>query len=194
MSLESAQSLEETIIDERQAVTKPTTSISCPACEKNNGFENSFCEGCGYPLQGTEAQQKVFMYQRSYKHLDLHEVNKKIEKATNSLYALAAFSVISGILFYAATPEENNPLPVLIANMVLSAIYLTLALFSKKQAVAAIVSGLSLFVVVQLLNMILEPASIVRGIIFKIAIFIYLIKGVQSAFEAQKIKRQLNVE
>jgi hypothetical protein len=83
---------------------------------------------------------------------------------------------------------------VLTTNLVLAAIYLGLALWSKKQAVAAILSGLILFSVIQVVNMIVDPSTIVKGIIVKVAVIIYLIKGVQSAFDAQKIKKELNLK
>jgi hypothetical protein len=36
--------------------------------------------------------------------------------------------------------------------------------------------------------------NLVRGIIWKILIIGYLIKGMKSAFDAQKIKKELNLE
>jgi hypothetical protein len=41
--------------------------------------------------------------------------------------------------------------------------------------------------------MIDDPVNIVKGIILKVIVIIYLVKGLQSAIEAEKIKKEHNL-
>ena len=201
MSLDTNKNTEENVSSTHLSVVRSDTDAfeltvmaPCDCCQHQPAPGDAFCESCGYPLNGNEDERNSFISDRNYKHLELAEIDTKVRKATNSLYVLAAFTVVMGIIYYAATAEYANPLSVLTTNLVLAAIYLGLALWSKKQAVAAILSGLILFSVIQVVNMIVDPSTIVKGIIVKVAVIIYLIKGVQSAFDAQKIKKELNLK
>jgi ABC-type enterobactin transport system permease subunit len=62
-----------------------------------------------------------------------------------------------------------------------------------KKPVAAIISGMVSFVLVQLLAVFEDPTNVYKGIIIKIIIIGYLVKGLQSAFEAEKIRKQHNI-
>ncbi|MEO6454209.1 MAG: hypothetical protein ABIN97_09065 [Ginsengibacter sp.] len=170
-----------------------TTITTCFSCGNNISHDDVYCTNCGYPLQGTIEERDQFMNNRNYKHMELHEMNRKIKSGTTTMYVLAGFCVIGGVIFYAVTSELENPMAVLIMYLVLAAIYVGLALWSKKQPLPAIVSGLILYIIVQLLAMIEDPMNIVKGIIFKIIIIVYLIKAVRSASDAQRIKKELNL-
>ena len=201
MNLDRTKNTEENISSTHLSVVRaevganeiPLATTVCFSCQHQPAPGDAFCESCGYPLKGSEDEKNTFVSNRNYKHLELAEIDSKVRKATNSLYVLAAFTVFMGIISYTASAEYTNPLSVLITSLVLAALYLGLALWSKKQAVAAILSGLILFSVIQVVNMIADPSTIFKGIIVKVAVVIYLIKGVQSAFDAQKIKKELNL-
>ena len=109
------------------------------------------------------------------------------------MYVLAVLSLIIGAVYYGVTSEVKNSMAVLITYLVLAALYVGLAVWSKKQPLPAMISGLALYIIVQLLGMIDDPTSIVKGIIFKIVITVYLVKAVRSAADAQRIKKELNL-
>jgi hypothetical protein len=189
-------SIEESIqsIEDASIVIQSNTSTTCYVCEKQPSSDDLFCSNCGYPLQGTEDEQNDFVSNWNFKHFELEEMNRKVQKATNSLYVLAGLSFISAFIFYGIASEGSNPMPVVITTFILSTIFLGLAFWSKKQPVAAIISGLSLYLIVQILGMIEDPWSLFSGAIVKVFIIIFLLKGLRSAFDAQKIKKQLNLD
>ena len=77
--------------------------------------------------------------------------------------------------------------------LILAILFLCLGGYSRKKPLACIICGLSLYVIVQILFLIADPLSLLRGIIFKIVIIGYLIKGIQSALELENFKKENNI-
>lgn len=166
---------------------------NCRACATGVQEADQFCQSCGFPLKGSEQDQENFIYNRNYQHLELQGLDKKIKSAGTTLYVLAGLSMLSGIIFFFIYNGQAEATAELIAGAVIAIIYFLLALWSKKKPVAAIISGLVLFFLVWILTVIADPVNIVSGIIFKIIILVYLIKGMKSAFEAERIRKQHNI-
>ena len=80
-----------------------------------------------------------------------------------------------------------------ITNAILVAAFVGLGFWARTKPVGALISGLSLYLIIHLLNAIVEPMSILSGIIAKVLIIGYLIKGIRSVLEADKIKKELNI-
>lgn len=179
--------MEETPLQPVEVVT------NCKCCNASVQENDQFCQSCGFPLKGTQEEQDNFIYNRNYKHLELEGLNKKIKSAGTTLYVLSGLFIVYGLIMFAVNSGNDSSSPLLITNGILSIIFLLLGFWSKSKPVAAIISGLSLYALIQILNVIVEPTSILKGIIIKIAIIAYLIKGLQSAFEAEKIRKQLNI-
>src|SRR6202023_3998388 len=100
---------------------------------------------------------------------------------------------VSGIIIYIINKDQIKADFNLILFMVMAVIYVGLAIWCKKKPVAAIISGLVLFIGFQIILAFDDPMNLVRGIIWKILIIGYLLKGMKSAFDAQKIKKELNL-
>lgn len=170
----------------------------CRSCYQSVTAEDAFCEGCGYPLKGTEFEQKNFMFDRSAKEIDLEDAKEKIRKAGNVLYWIAGATVLSGLILFVIGDSKNGNrsenAAVLLVYLILALIYVVLASWSKKKPFAAIVSGLSLYVIVIVFSAIVDPATIVQGIVIKCIFIGYFIKGIRSAMEAENIKKELNIE
>jgi hypothetical protein len=180
-------------MEEITATTTTPILIVCNACYKHVS-DAAFCDNCGYPLKGSEQEQEYFMSIRNAKEIDLDAANKVIKRAGNSLYWVAGATVLTGILFYFTNPNDEVKLDMLIVNLILAGIYAGLGAWSQKKPLAAIISGFALYAIVLLLNAITTPASIASGIIIKILFIGYFIKGIKSAIEAEKIKKELNIE
>jgi len=172
----------------------PAAALLCGACYKHVNTDDAFCDNCGYPLKGTEQEQTNFIYNRSSKEIDLDEANKKINKAKHTLYWVAGATVISGFILYAVSQDAESKTDLLITNLILAFIYLALGAWSQKKPLTAIISGFALYVIVILLNAFVSPATIFSGLIIKILFIGYFINGIKSAIEAEKIKKELNIE
>ncbi|TKC04596.1 hypothetical protein FA048_19225 [Pedobacter polaris] len=166
----------------------------CACCANTFAQNDSYCISCGYPLQGTNEQQENHIANRAVKEIDLIDLNKKVETACNSLYWIAGIIGVSSIIGYFTLTDEDDVLIFLITTVIMVGAFLALAVWSKTKPTTALISGLSLYVIIQLLNLIADPSSIIRGIIFKIIIIVYLIKGVMAVLEAEKIKKELNIK
>lgn len=170
----------------------------CGCCFKSVNTDDTFCNSCGYPLQGSEFDQKNFIATRNSKEIDLEAAAGKIKKATNILYWIAGGSAVSGLLLfmigYSTDGDNSEQVASLIVSIILGMIYLALASWSKKKPFAAIVSGFSLYVIVIILTVIADPTAIFRGFIIKGIFIFYFIKGIKSAIEAENLKKELNIE
>jgi hypothetical protein len=166
----------------------------CACCAHQYQPEDSFCDSCGYPFQGTREQQDTYIANRTVKEIDLADLNKKVKTACNSLYWIAGIICLSSILGFFTLEDENEIVIFLVTTVILVGAFLALAVWSKTKPATALISGLSLYVIIQVLNMIGEPSSIARGIIFKVLIIGYLIKGIMAVLEVEKIKKELNIK
>jgi hypothetical protein len=178
---------------EAQTLDLPIETIRCKCCSKVVNIEDQFCQACGFPLKGTEENQNTFIYTRGYKHLELQGLERKIKSAGTTLYVLAGFFLLFGLGYFFINAGTNTSSGVLITNAIVAIIFLLLGYWSKKKPVAAIISGMVLFILVQLLSIFEDPSNIYKGIIIKIIIIGYLIKGMKSAFEAERIRKQHNI-
>lgn len=166
----------------------------CACCATQHDPTAIFCDTCGFPLQGTKEQQENYIANRAIKEIDLVELNKKVTSATNSLYWIAGIMGISTIVSYFLLEDDPDLFAILITSVILIAAFLMFAVWSKTKPAAALISGLSLYVIIQILNAIDNPASILSGIIVKVAIIAYLIKGILAVLEVEKIKKELNIK
>ncbi|MFC0517859.1 zinc ribbon domain-containing protein [Mucilaginibacter angelicae] len=165
----------------------------CAHCNTDVKPEDTFCTQCGYPVKGTEAEQNKFISERQVEEIDMFTYNKTLKQAGTSLYYLAGVFIISGLIYFFMHKDEAEVVAVVITNLIMAAIFLVLGAYSKKKPLACIISGLSLYVIVQVLNAIIDPISIAQGIIIKIVIIGYMIRGIKSAMEIEKIKKENHI-
>lgn len=165
----------------------------CAHCNADSKAEDTFCTQCGYPLKGTEAEQNKFISERQVEEIDMFTYNKTLRQASNTLYYLAGVFIFGGLVYFFMHKDDADVVSVVITNIIMAAIFLVLGSYSKRKPLACLISGLSLYVIVQVLNAIIEPISIARGIIIKIVIIGYMIKGIKSAMEIEKIRKENNI-
>lgn len=166
----------------------------CAYCAHQYQPADAFCNACGYPLQGKPQEQKYFIANRATKEIDLIALNKKIERARESLYWVSVILAFSFAVIYFVGPDQEDPTIFFLTAVIIIGAFLALGAWSKQKPAAAIISGLSLFVVLLLLDALVQPSSIFSGLIFKILIIGILVKGIMAIFEVEKIKKELNIK
>ena len=162
----------------------------CPACSNTISVNDVFCQNCGYPLQGEEQEQKNFLLNREIAQIDLDGYHKKIIRARNWFYYLAGLFTVIGLITFFKNKDSEDVLVIAIPEFILSVCFLVLGSYSIKKPLACIISGLCLYIIVQILNFIADPALIARGIVFKIFVIAMLINGIKSAIEIEKIRKE----
>ncbi|MFW0715481.1 hypothetical protein [Pedobacter sp. N23S346] len=166
---------------------------NCNCCYKTFSHADIFCNSCGYPLQGTEQEQKTFIAIRNNQEIDLAELDRQVKSARNSLYWIGGVIGLWTLIGFFTSENADDAFSLLIINIILVGGFCALGVWSKTKPAAALISGLSLYIIIQVLNAIVSPMTIFSGIIFKIIIIGYLIKGIKAVLESEKIKKDLNI-
>lgn len=166
-------------------------SLECLICKQIISNNNSDCETCGYPLHGTDHEKETFMVLRGNREIDLEEHDKQIRNLGRYLKVIGGFTAFWGFITYFLMAADDKDLIIPASSIVLGAVYFSLGIWSKKKPMAAVVTGLIVFVLANTVRFIFDPAAIGSGIIWKIFIIIAFIQGIRSAKEAEKIKKEL---
>lgn len=85
---------------------------------------------------------------------------------------------------------EREPYQVLVVNGILAVLMGVLWLWARRAPLPAIACALALYLVVQVVSAILDPSSIVKGIIIKLFAFGALYKGFKAALDARAAIQQ----
>ncbi len=119
--------------------------------------------------------------------------DKHIRQARNALFTAAGILLFNALLLFSKYPAD---LEIMWLDYLIWTVYIggfvALAFWTKKKPYYAIIGGLVLMGVFILVNAIIDPSTIIGGIIFKIAVIIFLIKGLGDAKEAQQIREQFS--
>ncbi|MBK0381124.1 hypothetical protein [Mucilaginibacter segetis] len=177
----------ENIIPAEAAIEK------CDACFTDVVADDVYCTNCGYPLKGSDFEQRSFIANRDVIDIDMNDFNNKIKSARNSLYYLAGVFMFVGVINFFIKKDDPDILAYVLVYVILAALFLALGGYSQKKPLACIVSGLCLYTIVQVLAIIDNPANLVSGIIVKIVIIGYMIKGIKSALELERFKKENNI-
>jgi hypothetical protein len=167
----------------------------CPVCRTIIDAEDVFCNNCGYPRKGTEHEQRMFLLKRNTQKSKLERANKKLWQATNTLFIIGA---IIGVLalgncFLGYTALRGN-FGQMISQVTLAVTFVALGFWCKKRPLPAILCGFSLYLLLQIMYAILSPNTIINGIVPKLFFIGFLINGIISALEAEKLKKEMNVK
>ncbi|MBS1504603.1 MAG: zinc ribbon domain-containing protein [Bacteroidetes bacterium] len=165
----------------------------CNSCFNKVGPDDQFCNNCGYPLKGSQQEQNSFKTRHIVNTIDLVDYKKKLRNAENTLYYLAGLFALWGIILFFMHKDEEDVLAYCIPNFVLAVVFLLLGAYTKKKPLICLISGFSLYVIVQVLLAINDPSSLVSGIFVKIIIIGFLVRGIKSAVETDRIRKESNL-
>src|ERR1700722_20166158 len=106
--------------------------------------------------------------------------DKHIRNARIMLFVLAGLFLLS---LAALLPFDDNPVKMVMAAVIVlfAAAYVALACWTKKKPYTAILTALILFISLEVLSFLLQPASIFQGWILKIIVILLLILGLRNA-------------
>jgi peptidoglycan/LPS O-acetylase OafA/YrhL len=118
---------------------------------------------------------------------------KRVDKAGRTLFYLAGIFIVATILNFFELKDSPGIAAVVIPGFVLGAIFLVLGEYSKKKMLGCFISGLCLFVIIQLIHIFNTPEFDLFYTVFVVIIIVYLVLGVKSAVEIEKIKKEHNL-
>ena len=119
--------------------------------------------------------------------------DKHIRQARNAIFIAAGVLLLNVIILAATVPYsyEYLWLDFVIWGAFIAG-FIVLGIWTKKKPYYAIVGGLILMGVFIVVNALIEPLSMLSGIIFKIAVVLFLTKGLGDANEAQQMKEEFD--
>lgn len=175
------------------ALSATPAVVQCSACYLNVSSEDSFCNNCGYPLKGTEEEKANFQADLSVKEIDLLDYKAKIDKAGKRLYLTAGLLGLGTIMDGIKLKGTPYLMAGIILDLIVCAAFIFLGAWSKRKPFAALVSGISLYGIVIILQVVDDPMNIVRGILIKVFIIACLIDGIRAAIAAEKIQKETHL-
>ena len=177
--------------------------LRCPACKAEIQLLDEFCAKCGHAL-GAPSR---FMHRHSVRGatnaiwvlavlfalfgVAMFFLTRDTTEA--ALANLAPFQdndvldPIDGVTYTAGELRAQvlwEHRGVLIVNLILAAIMVVLAWWSKRRALPAILIATAVFVVVQVTGAIIDPSTLMQGIIMKAIVIGVLIRGIKGAMAA----------
>jgi hypothetical protein len=116
--------------------------------------------------------------------------DKHVRRARNTIFVVAAVQLVLGLIIGFSGPEESKWITIGIM-VVVSGIFAALGFWANRKPYHAILVALIFFSGLIILDAVFDPASIIRGIIFKIFIIVYLIMGLNKARETLRLRQAL---
>ncbi|MGH8707730.1 MAG: zinc ribbon domain-containing protein [Burkholderiales bacterium] len=186
-------------VDGKLVVETGKEPIKCPACGTVAKPYDRFCGKCGNAMPSAEHYQA----QRHVKHATgaikilsalflisgilMYFVTKGQADATLAQLQGAEAGATYEVQGRTYTVEQLRetlqwePKGVLIVNLVLAAIMVALAWWGRRAPLAAVLVATAAYAVVIVTNAIADPATLGQGIILKIIIIAFLVKGIKAA-------------
>lgn len=124
--------------------------------------------------------------------IDANEYVKQIKSGRTTLYVLCGITVLGAIIGATAGNDYDvSDSEVLIEGAILLVIYGICAVFIKKNPSVALLIALIVYILIILLSAIIDPESLISGILMKGLILFYIGRGVNAAFLLKKVIQKL---
>lgn len=118
--------------------------------------------------------------------------DKHIRQARNAIFAAAVILLLSVIITISTIPEGYGYLwldIIIWGSFILG--FVALGFWTKKKPYTAIICALVLYGLYIILNGVLDPATLYKGLLVKIIIVVLLVKGINDAKDVQQIRNQI---
>ena len=136
-------------------------------------------------------QNVISDYYQGYQKLELQSAETEIKKARNAIIAIAVLIII-GNLIVMASSNSFTTLGIIIM-LGIAAVFTGLAFLTKKQPLTAIIIALVLFIGLWVSDIVLAGIeNLYQGIVVKVIILYFLIKGIKHAREAERIRKEID--
>jgi hypothetical protein len=177
--------------------------LRCPACKAEIQLLDEYCARCGHAL-GTPAR---FLHRHSVQGATsaiwflavlfaifgvvmFYVMSDTARTALESLAPFAdheALQPIDGVTYTAGELRARviwEHRGILVVNLMLAAIMVVLAWWSRRRALPAILIATAIFVVVQVTAAIVDPKTLMQGIVVKAIVIAVLARGIKGAISA----------
>lgn len=176
---------------------------ACPHCQAVNAGDAGFCESCGMALPELDSTGPRIIDKggvastRAGRVLQSDELRKESRKAAGALLLVAILQVVFGTFLLFIMPNllvssEEAVLPpaVYVTVYGLGVVFFGLYLWARKQPLPAAIVGLVLFISMHLLDALVDPSALLRGVIVKVFIVLILVRAVSAGARYRQLLAQ----
>jgi hypothetical protein len=197
LSRRAELSIDGKIIPDTRYVPK---DLRCPACKSEIQLLDEFCSKCGHALgtpdrfinhrsvQGAATAIRILAVLFAvFGLVTFYAMSDEAQAALENLSQFEDDEILEPIdgVTYTAGDLRRQVLwehrGILVVNLILCALMLVLAWWSKSKPLAAILIATSIYAVVLVTGAIMDPRTIVQGIIMKIIVIAVLARGIKGA-------------
>lgn len=161
--------------------------IKCPTCKTAFEQQPAKCENCGYPFSGTHDERAHFVAHHIMKKGKLSDTKDSIKQARIILFIIAGFNIIVPIFSYA---NAQSGWIVMEISMLIGILFLFFGIMAKKKPFVSLLIPLILLITAYLVNFLIEPISLLQGILWKVIFIGALVYSLVSIRESEKIIKE----
>ena len=118
--------------------------------------------------------------------IDVNENIKHVKNARITLFVLSILALLSIIISYFYNPYDVSIIEVMIESLLFASIYAACAVGVKFNSRTALIIGLSVYILIQLLYIFVDVKTLFSGLLIKMIIIYFLVKGISASFKLKK--------
>lgn len=173
-------------------MTKQERNKLCGVC-KNRDFDPKSGVICGLTkapatfditCEDFAEDQKEVRNEKLKTTIRQDATNKTVNKGRYALFVVGGLYILVGFLEAFVIPYHEILFGII--DWGIAAAFIGLAIWSYRNASTALICGLALYVLLMICFAILDPTTLIRGIIWKVLIIGYLIYAISTALSEEK--------
>jgi len=163
--------------------------VFCPACKNEHIISEDLCRICQFPFNDTQKEKSIHIGRFIGEKGIIQDSNDNLDKSRNLLFLVAMLNIVSIVINYKLIFQN-----VLVAIITLSipAIIIVSALLIKKSPIVFLSIPLLLMLTIYLIEYILNPYSLLRGIVLKVFVVGLLGYSIYNYIISQNFKKRYN--
>lgn len=156
--------------------------FDCPKCDNLSGPDDIYCESCGYPVRGGDTERQRYVWRQESLEIDTELAAKRVRHGRNTLFFTGALSLVSGLIL------GRFEMAYAVSGFILAMVYVALGVWTNRKPFAALLTGLVVYLCLIGFDMVTNPINIGKGLLIKIGVIAFLIKGVTGTRELGNLK------
>lgn len=178
----------------------------CPHCQATVADTALYCDQCGNAVRVEPGFPrfvdggKQFATSAAGQTLQAEQLLTQAKSAFGALLAVGLLTILcGGILFAAAdslNPAQSQIEPgasraILLITGVLGSIFIACAFWARKQPLPASITGITIYITIELIGAIQNPALVIQGWPFKIIIIAILVRAIQAGLMHRRLSARM---
>ena len=165
------------------------STIICPACKNINNADTLFCDKCEFPFQGSEKEKSIHIGRFINKRGVVFDANDSIRKSQNILFLVIGLYVLGLVINFEFLLDNKI---FLVFDILIIISFGVCAFMLKRAPVLFTTIPLIILIALYVSNFIIDPRSILNGIIMKVIIIGTLVYSIYLHISSNKFKKKYN--